>query len=234
VLPDLHLPFSPAGNLLISSLLSLAGSFLSYYMALNVDRKTHMIFYFAVEMLGLIIFTTATTTVFLTEAQISQAYIRELACLGLYTSQLAKGIGSVILYLYMLEVYPTVVRVTGSALCMGVGRLGSITSAPIYDFIYMGTNTFAIYFEMMYVLHFSCMQVQKDFIPTLISGFTKILSSYVFLSHCLNRIVFCVISWVLIYMLPWETRGVELATTFEEVTDRGIDKTDLEERKYLL
>ncbi|CAD7930899.1 unnamed protein product [Amoebophrya sp. A25] len=53
--------------------------------------------------------------------------------LGLFGQKFMVTLGFVMVYLFVIESYPTHIRATGTAVCLSCGRIGSITAPTIYE-----------------------------------------------------------------------------------------------------
>merc|ERR1719281_255545 len=54
-----------------------------------------------------------------------------------------------LVYVYSIEVYPTVARATGTGICITMGRVGAITSPLIYEWLSEGTGHFIAFFGVL-------------------------------------------------------------------------------------
>merc|ERR1719491_749521 len=71
---------------------------------------------------------------------------------GFYGVKCSVDIGYVVVYVYLGEVYPTKVRVTGGAVCIAGGRIGSMLAPLAYELLTAWTGTFIAFFVANAVL----------------------------------------------------------------------------------
>lgn len=127
ILPTLGMKISPAAELFVGGIFSLLGNFASLCTLETFDRKTNLQIGFVLQLLSICMFlhgTCVTTSFSVTEVQVGflsmKLTIQMLFnCLGIYSA----------------EVYPTVVRATGTAVCFASGRLGAIVCPFMYEFM---------------------------------------------------------------------------------------------------
>merc|ERR1719161_1331819 len=72
--------------------------------------------------------------------------------ISFYLFKCLSGAIFTLMYLYSAEVYPTIARGTGSALCIGFGRLGAICSPPLFEWLDYVTGSYHAFFYFMMVL----------------------------------------------------------------------------------
>mmetsp|Transcript_58744 Transcript_58744/g.157041 ORF Transcript_58744/g.157041 Transcript_58744/m.157041 type:complete len:482 (-) Transcript_58744:131-1576(-) len=135
VLVGMDLPVSPAVNILIACLMELPGFAFGIYIGQTMDRIPSMTFY-----LGGIIFSEV---VFILGAGVLTGELRldgwttETAqwtvVAGVNINRVIISVGWTVVYVYVTEVYPAICRVTGSAVCIGLGRLGAVFSSLIFE-----------------------------------------------------------------------------------------------------
>lgn len=68
---------------------------------------------------------------------------------GYYGIKCFSNFGFVIVYQYTVELYPAEVRITGSALSLGVGRLASTAAPIIYELLTTYTNDYRYFFILI-------------------------------------------------------------------------------------
>lgn len=72
--------------------------------------------------------------------------------IGLFGNKFSLYLGFLVVYLYSVEIYPTICRTTGTSLCMASGRLGSIVCPLIYEYVAQYNPMY--FFILMIVLMF--------------------------------------------------------------------------------
>lgn len=114
---------SPAGAVFFSAVFEIPGVFLAILLGNTVGRRANIgISFFFV---GLFLVGT-----------IYAVFADEIDSVGLWSTFCVKmfiSSGFIIVYLYLMEVYPTQFRATGLAFCMVLGRLGAFFCPLIYD-----------------------------------------------------------------------------------------------------
>ncbi len=118
ILGELTLPVSPAANLMISAVMEMVGVVLGCFIGLHLSRKAAMI--------GLFLVLAMSTIIFAVSIQPFRFYTSDWAIFNaltsLYVQKVTVRMSWIIVYTYLTEVYPTVVRSSGPAICIGTGR----------------------------------------------------------------------------------------------------------------
>jgi len=110
----LHL--SPALSLMLSALFEIPGVLLALMLTNTVRRKTALTISFSILSIAAIAMVSAS-------AHRKHAVV--LTSLAAFLGKLFVAAAFILVYLYIVEVYPTSVRSSGLAFCMTMGRLGA-------------------------------------------------------------------------------------------------------------
>jgi len=130
--------WTAAGGVFVATLFEVPGVFLAILLGSTLSRRSNLTLIFS----------------------LSSAFLIGIACtrwteVGGAGFWLVSGVkmfiasGFIIVYLYMLECYPTVFRATGLAFNMIVGRIGAICSPFLYEGLMYATNSFAYFFLVL-------------------------------------------------------------------------------------
>merc|ERR550514_1591960 len=106
---------TPAAAVFVSAGFEIPGVFLALLLGNTVGRRMNIAFAFAATTVSLI-------------GTIYAVFMEQMDTVGLWSTFMVKmfiASGFIIVYLYLLECYPTKFRATGLAFCMVVGRLGA-------------------------------------------------------------------------------------------------------------
>jgi len=128
--------WSPAAGLMVSAVSEIPGAFLAVILAATIGRRINMSFAFGGCTLCLFATVWALETDRITD---------NLGLLFVFGVKVFLASGYIIVYLYLLECYPTDFRATGLAFCMVTGRLGAAACPFLYDgltFVRMDDNFF--------------------------------------------------------------------------------------------
>jgi heme A synthase len=144
VLPDLKLNVTPSANLMLGALVEVPG-FLGGIMIGNyLSRKNCMLVYLLAVIVFLCVFSFTSTSI----SGNFTAEFEALVQVGLIGSKLFTAVGFLIVYVYTTEIYPTVVRTMGGALCIAFGRFGSIVAPTVYENLAFATGSHGAFFHV--------------------------------------------------------------------------------------
>mmetsp|Transcript_2864 Transcript_2864/g.8867 ORF Transcript_2864/g.8867 Transcript_2864/m.8867 type:complete len:580 (-) Transcript_2864:69-1808(-) len=116
--------WSPAAGLIVAALFEIPGVFIAVVLGATIGRRLNM----SVAFFGCACFLVCTVCA-LSAGKITDSE-GMLSVLGV---KLFLATGYIIVYLYLLECYPTKFRATGLAFCMVLGRLGAACCPVLYD-----------------------------------------------------------------------------------------------------
>lgn len=116
--------WSPAAGLLVSAVSEIPGAFLAVALAATIGRRTSMSF----ALLG-----CAISMCFAVWALSSKRITDNVGLMSVFSVKVFLASGLIIMYLYMLECYPTKFRATGLAFIMVLGRVGAALVPTLYD-----------------------------------------------------------------------------------------------------
>jgi len=126
--------WSPAAGLMVSAVSEVPGAFLAVILSATIGRRNNMSISFCGCSLCLFATVWALETDRITD---------NLGLLFVFGVKVFLASGYIIVYLYLLECYPTDFRATGLAFCMVTGRLGAAACPFLYDgltFVRMDDN----------------------------------------------------------------------------------------------
>mmetsp|Transcript_106073 Transcript_106073/g.298203 ORF Transcript_106073/g.298203 Transcript_106073/m.298203 type:complete len:237 (+) Transcript_106073:42-752(+) len=132
VLPDFDMGVSPAMSLILGAFMEVPGFVFGVLVGIQLSRKMGIQFYLVCTCLSTLLFAGA--------AHYARSYAGRLPTLievalqtGLIGNKVFTSVGFLIVYLYSVEIFPTLARTTGTALCLAAGRLGAVTCPLIYE-----------------------------------------------------------------------------------------------------
>jgi len=115
--------YSPAAGVFFSAVFEIPGVFIAILLGTTVGRKMNMTISFGCTALSL-----AAVICVLKEGDMDGFGLVAVFCVKLFIASVF-----IVVYLYLLECYPTKFRATGLAFCMVVGRLGAFACPFLYD-----------------------------------------------------------------------------------------------------
>eukprot|EP00418_Pyrodinium_bahamense_P024067 CAMPEP_0179139924 /NCGR_PEP_ID=MMETSP0796-20121207/66962_1 /TAXON_ID=73915 /ORGANISM="Pyrodinium bahamense, Strain pbaha01" /LENGTH=493 /DNA_ID=CAMNT_0020839413 /DNA_START=1 /DNA_END=1482 /DNA_ORIENTATION=- len=118
---------TPAGNLICGSLMEILGIIVAYPCVFWFPRKPTMRLYFFLMTVAFLAFGLGCS------GRQGSSTTQVLLDLGFYGNNLFRMMGFIVWFVYSSEVYPTVTRATGTALCFASGRLAAIMSPILYE-----------------------------------------------------------------------------------------------------
>mmetsp|Transcript_102054 Transcript_102054/g.176055 ORF Transcript_102054/g.176055 Transcript_102054/m.176055 type:complete len:624 (+) Transcript_102054:176-2047(+) len=124
--------WSPAAGLFFSAIFEIPGVFLAVLLGVTVTRKMNMTIAFSGTAVALV----CVCLMMFVEGGLDHKGLIAVFAVKLFIASLF-----IVVYLYLLECYPTNVRATGLAFCMVVGRLGAFLCPFLYDgLIFLGLS----------------------------------------------------------------------------------------------
>lgn len=139
ILPAMKLSVSPSLNLMIGSVIEFPGYLMGVLVGAVVSRKTMLTFIMLMSAVFALVFNFAS----LLPGHIQVEVFTQMAFVG-YKMFIA--VGFVIAYTYTSEVYPTVARTTGGALCLAAGRIGAMVAPSLYESLIVLTGGYSGFF----------------------------------------------------------------------------------------
>merc|ERR1740130_690638 len=130
-LPELKLHVSPSVNLMMGALVELPGCLLGVYIGNRYSQKTCMLFYLLMVLTSTLTFSVASMRIM--DAPKLERSLEILLQCGLIGNKVFTAVGFLVVYVYTAEIYPTVARTTGGAVCFAFGRFGAILAPSIYE-----------------------------------------------------------------------------------------------------
>merc|ERR550537_2046698 len=138
-----RLSWSPAAGVFFSAVFEIPGVFLAMLLGLTISRKANLCFSFI------------SASVFLCGLICALVYNR-MEDWGLICTLAVKlfiASAFIVVYLYLLECYPTSFRASGLAFCMVIGRIGAFLCPFLYDaFLLLGAHSSAFFIAMALLL----------------------------------------------------------------------------------
>jgi len=144
VLPDLKLHVSPAVNLMIGAMVEFPGFFVGVLVGNRLSRKMCMLMYLLAVLTSTLTFGYAGMGIL---GSGLEKGLEMLVQFGLVGYKVFTAVGYLLVYVYAAEIYPTVARTTGGALCIAFGRLGGMVAPTIYENLFYATESHAAFFN---------------------------------------------------------------------------------------
>lgn len=145
VLPEMKLHVSPSVNLMIGAIVELPGYLMAVTFGEYFSRKNAMLLYLLAAIMSTLTFSMAGMEL-LNDSTPKSFEI--LVQMGLVGNKMFTSIGFLVVYCYSTEVYPTVVRTTGGALCLAFGRMGAIVAPTVFEHLLFMTGSYAAFFNL--------------------------------------------------------------------------------------
>jgi putative MFS transporter len=149
VLPELEFEVTPAANLMVGAASEIPGYLCGIAIGLAMGRKRAMYVYLLGALVGTILFTYAASEARGHSRGTMPMWIEVAAMAGMVMNKLFTSVGFLIAYLYSIEIYPTIARTTGTAVCLASGRLGAMSCPLAYEYLAESTGTHTSYFYLM-------------------------------------------------------------------------------------
>lgn len=146
VVADVHMGDSPAASLIIGALFEIPGYGLALAWCMWLPRKAAIMFYLFSITICAVSFTVGAT---FTDSHFLMYYLLQSGYLGI---KVFTCIGFTAVYQYSVEIYPTVARSTGQAMCVGGGRIGSMLAPLYFEWLVDRTGSFSWFFYSIAVL----------------------------------------------------------------------------------
>lgn len=115
--------WSPAAGVFFSAVFEIPGVFIAILLGTTVGRKMNMTISFGCTFLALMAVIMA-----LKRDRLENGGLVAVFCVKLFIASVF-----IVVYLYLLECYPTKFRATGLAFCMVLGRMGAFVCPFLYD-----------------------------------------------------------------------------------------------------
>lgn len=128
--------FSPAAGIFLSALFEIPGVFLAIVLGLTLGRRANMAlaFSFSCIFISLLIYA------------LFEDKMDTIGWWCIFGVKMFIAAGFIVVYLYLLECYPTIFRATGLAFCMVVGRLGAFCCPFVHDGFHQAEFHYAWFF----------------------------------------------------------------------------------------
>jgi len=139
VLPELDLRLSPAANLIIGATMEIPGFLGGILIGQAISRKAATLFYLVSSTLSILIFLHGV-------GHFGAGPDETFIMLGFFGIKCFVNTGFLVVYLYSSEIYPTMVRNTGSAVCIAAGRIGWMVCPLVYEHLTEHTGDFRAFF----------------------------------------------------------------------------------------
>jgi MFS family permease len=124
--------WTPAAGLFFSALSEIPGVFIAIILAATIGRRKNMSFAF---------FMCASSLCLTVYALHEGLMLHNVGIVSVLFVKLFLATGYIVVYLYLLECYPTTFRATGLAFCMVLGRTGAFAVPFLYDgFVIMSVD----------------------------------------------------------------------------------------------
>lgn len=150
ILPEIETGLSPAATLLFGATMEIPGYLFGLFVGVNLSRKLGIEFYLVGTLLATLLFAYGAKELLAdTHKSKDEAFWLDVWLQsGVVLNKVFTSVGFLIVYCYTIEIYATRVRTTGTAVCISLGRLGSISCPLIYEYVteFTGTPLTFIYF----------------------------------------------------------------------------------------
>lgn len=124
--------WSPAAGLFFSAIFEIPGVFIAVLLGMTVTRKMNMTIAFS---------GTAVALVCVCLMMFADDGLDHRGLIAVFAVKLFIASLFIVVYLYLLECYPTKIRATGLAFCMVVGRMGAFLCPFLYDgLVFLGLS----------------------------------------------------------------------------------------------
>merc|ERR1719359_146717 len=150
--------WSPAAGVFFSAVFEIPGVFIAILLGTTVGRKMNMTISFWCTGLAL-----AAVIHVLNKGDMEGFGLIAVFCVKLFIASVF-----IVVYLYLLECYPTKFRATGLAFCMVVGRLGAFACPFLYD----GLAIAGIHYKWFFVV-MGCFVLVAAFVSYMLPYETK-------------------------------------------------------------
>lgn len=128
---QMHL--SPALSLMIASLFEIPGVLMAIVLSLTVARRWTLVIAFSVTSIAAVCLVSA--------SKHDNEHTFMLTSLAAFTGKLFVAACFILVYLYLLEVYPTHIRATGLAFSMSLGRFGAFVIPFLAESLMLWTDS---------------------------------------------------------------------------------------------
>merc|ERR1719265_1615413 len=125
-------------------MVELPGFALAIYMAPHFSRKTCMLLSLLAMLTSTLMFSFARMRLLQHELG---AGLELLAQIGLVGHKISISFGFLIVYVYTVEIYPTVARTLGGSFCIAAGRLGAMAAPSVYENLEFITGSSTAFFN---------------------------------------------------------------------------------------
>jgi len=146
--------WSPAAGVFFSAVFEIPGVFIAILLGTTVGRKANMVISFGLTALSL-----AAVAWVMHTGRLENGGLIAVFCVKLFIASVF-----IVVYLYLLEVYPTKFRATGLAFCMVIGRMGAFVCPFLYDGLALSGLDHMWFFVIMGVLVFMA-SITSCFLP---------------------------------------------------------------------
>jgi MFS family permease len=150
--------WSPAAGVFFSAVFEIPGVFIAILLGTTVGRKMNMTISF-----GCTAFSLAAVTWVLNNGRLENAGLAAVFLVKIFIASVF-----IVVYLYLLECYPTKFRATGLAFCMVIGRLGAFACPFLYD----GLAIAGIHYKWFFVV-MGCFVLVAAFVSYMLPYETK-------------------------------------------------------------
>merc|ERR1719221_49199 len=116
--------WSPAAGVFLGAVSEIPGVCLAIILGITVGRRKNMCFAFTMCSFALLGVVYCIST---------RQLVHNLGLVSVLSVKLFLATGYIVVYLYLLECYPTTCRATGLAFCMVCGRVGAFLIPVLYD-----------------------------------------------------------------------------------------------------
>jgi len=139
-------PWSPAAGVFLSAFFEIPGVFVAVLLGTTLGRRMNMVISFGCTAMSLAVVIFLMRTNRLENAGIVAVFGVKLFIASVF----------IVVYLYLLECYPTKCRATGLAFCMVIGRMGAFVCPFLFDgFVFVAASSKGFFIVMCFLVLFA-------------------------------------------------------------------------------
>merc|ERR1719409_549201 len=134
--------WSPAAGVFFSAVFEIPGVFIAILLGTTVGRRMNMTISFGCTFLSLLAVSLI----------LAFGHLQNAGLIAVFSTKLFIASVFIVVYLYLLECYPTKFRATGLAFCMVVGRMGAFVCPFLFDGLVLVDVGIVWFFVVMAIL----------------------------------------------------------------------------------
>jgi putative MFS transporter len=143
ILTEVDMGGSPAVNLVTGALWEVVGYVIAFVAGISMGRLPVMKIYLCLTAMSLVLFVIGAPRV----GPGASGHWTLLLYVGYYGIKFCAPIGFITTYVYANEVYPTIVRSSGTGFVIAGGRIASIMAPVLYEAMLSATGSYVAFFR---------------------------------------------------------------------------------------